>query len=215
MVYIEGSPDFLMGVAGSKGTPQYCRAVESFYVDPREFTLGDLEKHGMGKFGLLPGWEKTATEDHALPIRYDWAVARAEILGKRLPFEAEFEYAATRPDIQYASVDDSTGQFAAAAEASAVDLGAPRIYGLLSNLAEWTATSGFVRDPDGGKHRSPEWTALDYRLVRGGDSDVAEGDLAKSDRDPRFRWCVPRHEVKPGLGFRCVRSAQPRFFGDR
>jgi len=213
MVRLEGSEDFEMGVEGSRTTPLHRRPVASFYLDPREYSVGDQKHHEVGSYGPPPGWQELPDE-HALRIQYDWAVRRAEALGKRLPFEAEFEYAATRPYIEYVAVDDSAGPSGAVDSPGVENRGRPRIWGLLSNLPEWTATSGFFYGARGERIRTELLKGADHRLVRGGGEGMYVEHLPASGRDPHARAFASRYEPKPNIGFRCVRSAEPPFLGE-
>jgi hypothetical protein len=58
-----------------------------------------------------------------------------------------------------------------------------------------------------------EATFRGARSVRSGPYSVAKGnpDPAEVSRGPRFRLGVTRTSGEPGLGFRCARSARPRF----
>ncbi len=214
MVRFEGSPDFEMGIEQSPTTPRVRRSVDSFYLDACEFTVGDLKRHHFGSMGVVAGW-KQAPDTYAARVDYDKAVSIAECLGKRLPFEAEFEYAATRQDVQYIPVDESEAQANGTQPPNLEEptQGRARIRGLLSNVAEWTATRGFMYGPNNEPVRTEEMKTAAYQVIRGGrqPSQSPDGQAATSRSDPRRRMFAPREQRQPGLGFRCVRSAEPRF----
>ena len=76
-------------------TPEHHRSVPAFYLDPGEVTLKEWRASG----NTLPAEIGTAgvSEDDAMAfVNWDSAVAYAEFIGKRLPDEIEYEFAATR-----------------------------------------------------------------------------------------------------------------------
>ena len=138
-------------------------------------------------------------------------------MGKRLPHEAEYEFAATNGGkSKYPWGDDPTkiqawtfgpvGQ----PDYDRTLLNAP-IYGLFSNVAEWTLSRS-VAYP--GSQPLPG-AASEFRVIRGGTRSVATGnpDLTESPQEwnPRFRMGWAPGKSFEGVGFRCARSAKPRF----
>src|SRR5262249_54776726 len=95
-----GSDEFTMGsaeVLPGPGKPplaaRHRRRVTAFYLDPTEVTAGAYRRWLLGpKFKPGPG---DADLRAAASLTWDQAVAYAEKAGKRLPDEAEYEYAAT------------------------------------------------------------------------------------------------------------------------
>src|SRR5207244_3510041 len=99
----------------------------------------------------------------------------------------------------------------------------PPVFGLYSNVAEWTC-SWFQLYPVANPAQRARFLAPEMpeafvgtRVVRGGPSVVARGELAvppKNDDvrwEPRYRHANPRDLAHRGLGFRCARSERPRF----
>src|SRR5262249_2093226 len=148
-----------------------------------------------------------------------------ERIGKRLPDEAEYEFAATGGGkLKYPWGDE----FRLAGEWTFGPVRQPdfdrtrtqpKVYGLYSNVAEWTT---FWMYPYPSAHPlplaanpSPDMHALvrEARVVRGGAYSVVEGSPGGEELSwgPRFRHGITRKEAHPGLGFRCARSARPRF----
>lgn len=215
MAYLEGSGNFLTVLGkDSPFAKSYTIRMPSYYIDTHEFTVSDYQR-------LLPQWPPSdirwvpRPEDWAATVSFDLAVYLAEKTGKRLPTDAEYEFAATnRGRSKYPWGDSSPEPWAP------TDFGpvrspkfdrlstTPAVFGLCSNVAEWTMSITPVLFPD-----APAADVLsDGRLVRGGNLQVVDGDpsINSDNRNPRSRVAVSRPAFKPGLGFRCVRSARPR-----
>jgi formylglycine-generating enzyme required for sulfatase activity len=170
-------------------------------------------------------------EAERLPVTYvtfDQAVEYAERAGKRLPDEAEYEFVATDAGKQRFPWGDqdriAPWPFGNAGEPdwdrTAID---PSVFGLCSNVAEWTSS---CQTPYPGQHseivarfQSGQMPASFRvtRIVRGGSFGVVTGNPeppATGKRlpwHPRYRHGISRDTAYPGLGFRCARSAAPRF----
>src|SRR5690606_6782812 len=86
----------------------------------------------------------------------------------------------------------------------------PPVYGLFSNVAEWTC-SWFV-PYRGQQHHVPLEEAAHQRVVRGGSPSVIHGrpDSTDGSDGPRVRIGVTASTSFAGVGFRCARSAHPR-----
>jgi formylglycine-generating enzyme required for sulfatase activity len=218
MARFSGSASFRMGTGelGWMAWP-HRRKVEPFYIDPVEVTFGAFN-NVMPHFTVGPrGY------DHRLAVRsISWhvAVECAERLGKRLPWEAEYEFAATRGGTRrfpWGNVDRDPQDWPMGPVGTpAYDRlnTTPPVFGLYSNVAEWTM-SGPAPYP-GTDARARRFSPFDYRLyrvVRGGHPTQIEG---RDHGDPPvntpcFRPAYLRDERHPGLGFRCARSVRPRF----
>src|SRR5262249_45672774 len=157
-------------------------------------------------------------------VTFDEAVYCAELLGKRLPDEAEYEFAATnggKNRFPWGNeferiVSWPFGQIGIAPFDKA--LANPSVLGLYSNVAEWTSSwnrpysSNPVEEPPEWKERSQK-----ERIVRGGPSCVINGDAQPRQRDRNSIWdahdrvgvardAVPTDKAPlAGLGFRCAR----------
>ena len=220
MAWIKGSDDFAMGLTGSTETPLHHRRVPSFFIDPTEFSVADYRALNQGKSPLTPDWQPVP-DDYAVTHYYDAAQWRAERAGKRLPTEAEYEYAATglgRFRFPWGNEPPSEGEQQQIGPVGTpawdrLDV-TPPVFGLISNVAEWTCTWHTLypqrRSVEKIRESRPP---RDHRVVRGGDAGVIEGDgaVTAERRDPRSRQAVQVFSVKAGLGFRCVRSAKPRW----
>ncbi|MDC0935798.1 bifunctional serine/threonine-protein kinase/formylglycine-generating enzyme family protein [Pirellulales bacterium] len=217
MALVEGSNAFEMGLPNSHELPQHIRAVASFYVKTTEFTLGDFRRLLNAEPSFLASADALA-ETHALRVSFDVAASVAEDLGLRLPTEVEYEYMATnRGRSKFPSGDSfpplTLAEFGPVATPVFDRLeNTPPVFGLVSNVAEWTS-SWWVPYPPAKRRVLIE----DHRVVRGGNLATVEGDPAVTEesRGPRQRCSVVRHGAWPGLGFRCVRSAEPMFTYDQ
>ncbi|MGD9858283.1 MAG: protein kinase [Planctomycetaceae bacterium] len=233
MAYLEGSDRFEMGLEGSTLIPLHTRSVPGFYMDCREVTVAEYRRLAAPPQDPVDLHYRTVPIDWAISLKWDDAVARAEKLGKRLPSEAEYEFAATLGgtldfswDVECAKLDcdDDFGprpDFGPAGEPQFDRLPTePPIYGLCSNMAEWTLTYATVFYPPHTEHKhagSAVPGLIMSRIVRGGDESVGlEGNAAVSPetRDPRKRWAHRNGFQERGISFRGVRSARPRLHPD-
>jgi serine/threonine protein kinase len=221
MALISGGK-FTMGTTarGLSSVPPHARSVASYYIDLTEVTVAAYRKVR----GQIPADLRNlapAARDAVSFVTYDDAVRCAEQMGKRLPDEAEYEYAATnRGRYRFPWGEDtdkmkrwSYGQVGGPEYDRA--LANPAICGLYSNVAEWTCSP---QSPYPGREEPEFWPTLaTERIVRGGTLSVIQGNGRAPDSEPdrfwdaRYRLGINRGEAWPGLGFRCVRSAEPRF----
>ena len=143
-----------------------------------------------------------------MTLRFDEALDVAELNGKRLPSENEYERAIHYLEIENDANHDETlagiGPVGAAPwDRTTTD---PPIRGLASNVAEWT-TSNWGEPPV--SPTPPFVMTTDQFIVRGGTGRWMRGetDLKSGDHGPTVRTNIGRNFAFPGLGFRCVRSA--------
>jgi len=136
-----------------------------------------------------------------------------------LPDEAEYEYAATAGGTRQFPwggpadvLKDKKWAFGRAGEPPYDRLDRPEgpVFGLYSNVAEWT--SSWVGGYPGRGLAEPLPMA---RIARGGPLSVAYGkaDVQEPILGPRERLSFSITARLPGLGFRCARSARPRLTG--
>jgi formylglycine-generating enzyme required for sulfatase activity len=192
----------------------HCRRVASFYIDPTEFTFADYKK----LYRQLPHRYRQGlkSEQLAMPMDYHRAVALAEELGKRLLTEIEYEFAATVRGQWTYPWGNSEPQTAIEAEigpVTAPDFDMvdtdPPVFGLCSNVAEWTSTWAIPYPPH--LPAAGFENLKQSRIVRGGVLPLLSATSAPAMQwaDPRQRVCVPCRHSEPRLGFRCARSARP------
>ncbi len=222
MAYLPGAEQFEMGSRhlGQQAVP-HRRRVPPFFMDTTEVSNGrycsvvETQVSSSSLEECLP--EEQADEEPVVCLKFDQVVAFAERIGKRLPTEAEYECAATCGGIRkfpWGTRDRAPQQWSfgpvGTDRGDRVDLDpAHPIFGLYSNVAEWTQTRFHLYPGTVGTMPSG---AKGCRVVRGGTSSVL---MRKPNRDewsagPCSRVGVYETVRHPGLGFRCVRSAKPR-----
>ena len=237
MVEIVGGT-FAMGANDIPGTPEHQQKVSNFFLDSREVTIAEFE----AVMGALPTDVERATppfgpNDPICHVSFDNALRYAELVGKRLPTEIEYEYVATqggRTKFPWGHDLPPGEQLWRFSEAGSMAFDSaeflPEIKGLFSNVAEWTDTIGMsyyhlwpeafddTTDPQRARtfqvdpiRRTQMQIA---RIVRGGPPEIIlqkEIRWDQLDAGPRQRFMVDRTQSARGLGFRCARSAQPRY----
>jgi formylglycine-generating enzyme required for sulfatase activity len=203
--------------------------VKDFYLDSTEVTLGTARKYKAPISDVYSDLLNEADDHPYRFVSFDDALHLAERLGKRLPTETEYEYAATNGGTSlYPWGDKELKELADAKEFwpfGAVRTPAydrtrsePPAYGLFSGVAEWTDSP--LRWYPGAlefalsKRKVAALPEHDPRLriVRGGPpSVVARRPDPRDVYSPRWRSARTRDQPQPGLGFRCCRSAQPSY----
>jgi len=191
-----------------------------FYVDCNEFTVGEYKALFRGRTPMDLRYQ-LKPDDFALTVSYDQATYAAELAGKRLPTEAEFQilFSQLLKQIAIEDLHDLRKKMPHEIGAISQDSTYPLktflpVNGLVTNVAEWTSTSIAIEHAD---LQSPGF--LDSflnppRVVLGGTYELIGGSSeGESSVQERFsaRCVVDPHTIKPGLGFRCIRSQQPRF----
>lgn len=218
MAFVPGSADFEMGSAHlNQLAPPHQRSVPDFYMDTTEVTFDAyrqvFENAALSGDCLPDG----LTDDHAVVcVGFDAATAYAESIGKRLPTETEYEFAATSGG-QKKLPRVEAGEWALGPVGQdgpdRVNLDPQHpIFGLYSNVAEWTASRYTLYPPVAGMGLSMSDDLRLCRVVRGGPRNVRHGqlDAEETPNGPCSRVGILPREQQPGLGFRCVRSSHPR-----
>jgi formylglycine-generating enzyme required for sulfatase activity len=190
--------------------------VPAFFLDTTEVTVEAFHRNQDNR----AFFEKDPKRlDHAVTgVTWDQAVSYAERVGKRLPDEAEYEYAATEGGRRRFPWGNEAPPLVANTwplgpvghpKFDRLELpGQPAVFGLYSNVVEWTIS--WADSYPGMEFAKPN---PELRVIRGGPAEVAEGKLKlpQPALGPRERFCflfATGHQ--PGLGFRCARSARPR-----
>jgi eukaryotic-like serine/threonine-protein kinase len=166
-----------------------------FWLDRTEMTVGAFVE--ALEVDRAPGGE----DDASMPVRdVTWRQARAacQALGKRLPGEAEWEFAATRhpldPDRARLMTEGVTGPAPVGTHEG--DCTPEGVCDLLGNVMEWTA------DPwrEGG-----EPAGDGQRAIRGASYRV--GPVARWYASPYARAHLGEDAHDPEVGFRCALDA--------
>lgn len=200
---------------GQSLTKEY---VAPFHLDTREVTVDEFRKvyyDHMAGLGVI-----NAPGDHPMTgTLFDYAVWYAEQVGKRLPLESEYEFAATNGGkTQYPWGDDPQPipWELAAVESLEFDKTAtqPPIYGLFSNGAEFTASPYVPQLPFNSPPGRPGLTSyvFDNVTIRGA-VYAQRADIASILRTDGIgvRSGMPRRQLSDNVGFRCARSQTPRW----
>ncbi|MEX0866961.1 MAG: serine/threonine-protein kinase, partial [Pirellulales bacterium] len=191
MAHISASPIELVWQSHPR-RPRETRQVPAFLCDPEEFTVGQFRKIRSGRVPIDNRWIERP-DDFALASTYDAAVAIAEASGKRLPSMEELKRLEQLPG--------NTPQQQAAEAIGPVGVPAtdwveatPRIYGVRSNVAEWTTSLPFWLDGDERTKGFVGFQMADYRIIKG-------GALANQPGRPRSAvgdsMMVSRFELSP------------------
>lgn len=222
MTRIEGSENFPFGFSGSREIPPYTVSIAPFFIDNHEFKVEEYKAQPEGKYNDAH-LKNPLPDDVAQPMGFHESIKNAERLGKRLPTEAEYEFVATNQGTtKYPWGDDwpaaSDQQTPTSPDDPFGPVGqpefdrvamSPTVKGLVTNKAEWTIPRLLPTLYSGktARFRSLE----ESRSYRGGSAATIAGDPRNTpaDRDPRQRGEANEQLEYPGLGFRCVRSAEP------
>ena len=220
MVEIPGG-EFLMGVDGTgSDSPRHTVRLHSFLMDRTEVTCRaylsfcEATGHHLPFFWNRPGFHCGDQYPDYPVVGISWhdAQAYAEWAGKRLPTEAEWEYAAKggHDDWKYPhgnQLSPADGNYGNSELGGSVRVGSyqPNGYGLvdmMGNVVEW------VMDRYGDTYygESPEWSPEGpitgrFRVIRGGGWKSGPGCVSIAHRN-----ALPANWVDFNVGFRCVRD---------
>jgi serine/threonine-protein kinase len=214
--------NFTMGYNGSdqpSEKPEHAREVDAFFIDKHEVAVGDYyafikaSKHAPPKNWPRDWAEGRFTPEEAkLPVTgVTWFDAReyAEFVGKRLPTEIEWEYAARGTDKRLypwgaelkpnlANVGDGGKKPLKSVDSYPGGASPFGVLNMTGNAFEWT-DSDPLRYP--GSNANP----TQGKIVRGGSATATkEFALVTS------RTSIPPNEAYPDLGFRCAKSLSRR-----
>ena len=225
---------FRMGTdrLGSKrAEPPHTVSLDAFYIDKYEVTLGEY-KHFLRETGhrpLSPEIEEYAPTDEHPVVGVSWhdAMAYATWAGKRLPTEAEWEYAARgrlmdkhypwgneEPDPSRANFDNTTSRLTVGGKHPANAYG---LYDMAGNVSEWCLdpwdadfyANSPQENPFAGKKGRDETihnykTVEGLRMIRGGSSTDTAGGVHVA-----ARLYLKAKARRTNIGFRCARNASP------
>jgi serine/threonine protein kinase/formylglycine-generating enzyme required for sulfatase activity len=227
MALSPAEPEFQMGI-GNEGYFAHRRRIPSFYIESTETTYRKLAERfpnlrGIRSYVVFNQRPEDRPTDFDLPAEQIWwddALWMAELMGKRLMFESEYECVATnRGTTVFPWGDDPTPAkkwlvgSVGVADFDVVQVGNTRVQGLFSNAAEWTMTPACIYPRADGKEIGLDVDSADFFVIRGGDKPLMESG-EPSERllqlGSRSRDKAHRNTMIGGLGFRCARSHRPR-----
>ncbi|UCC44292.1 MAG: formylglycine-generating enzyme family protein [Candidatus Zixiibacteriota bacterium] len=219
MVLIPGG-SFLMGnEKGFDTGPVHKVALDSFYLDAHEVTNAEYHEFCKATERKLPefwGMEKYHCgpdfPDHpVVGVSWSDAKAYAEWADKRLPTEAEWEYAARggveSENYPYGPETDSTKANFSSEGTVAVGSFPPNGFGLYDmsgNVVEWVADyyrQDYYESSPAANPQGPEKAR--FRVIRGG--GWHSGPYCSR---VYFRNALPANWVDFNVGFRCARDLQ-------
>lgn len=213
---------FTMGDANLPSLTPHNVEVADFFLAATEVSIGEFRN----EVGSLPNLytEADLPQNDGFPvtcISFRQARNYAERVGLRLPTEEEYEFAATSAGTtKFPWGDDAepigTWEFGPVREPSfdrtPTD---PSVFGLYSNVAEWTDSFSLPYAVPAQIKLPPQIykMARESPVVRGGPFAVVDrlDDNREFQYGPRWRQGVMQDSQHRGLGFRCARSARPRF----
>ena len=204
LVRFEGSRNFTMGSTLVEDAPIRGFELPSYLLSPKEVTNEEFRN----SFIVTPPHLRQLPGEHAVTnVDFDQALHYAEMIGLRLPDEAEYEYAATLSSGKFPWGDgcDNMPFWQVDCPVGTPDFDfvrSTRVFGLCSNALEWTTSR--VPQPGVG----PGFQCI----VRGGPKVVLDGnfDIRHLRWGPQTRLEVSQFEQNSVLGFRCARSIGPR-----
>ena len=219
MVSFEGHPSFVVGVGDAGPVPEHRRSIHPFLLDTHEVTVGAVLRYAQPLPVSLRNKSRDELPADNFPIAaisLDEAMMVAEEMGKRLPTEFEYEFAAT---------NGGSTRFSWGDEAPVENLWElqptgkpnfdqtrtdPPVFGLMSNVAEYTQ-SWFVPYPNGvAITEAKSASASAFVSVRGGDPKNHVLGSEWLSLGSRKRTATEARQSLLPVGFRCAKSKSPR-----
>jgi len=218
MIFIPGG-EFVMGVEGGDDNPAHTVCVDPFYMDMHEVTNAEYELfcdstgHALPEFWGIGAYR--CGPDHpnhpVLGVSQVDAMAYAEWAGKRLPTEAEWEFAARGGlvGMRYPYGDEMDQSMENFKSDGTLPVGSlvPNDYGLYDmagNVREWVLDYydwDYYRESPRENPRGPDKEK--FAVVRGGGWHAGKGCSSVYVRYGLYpTW------VDINVGFRCVKDAE-------
>lgn len=203
--------DFTMG-DGSDQRPKHPKHIDRFYVDPTEVSIAEFEADGISKLSV-------DYQDNFAACNISWhgAAAWAERHGQRLLTEAEYEYLATNlgrsnyPAGTDAPYDTAVWPYGPVGEPAYDCIPDLNIFGLHSNVAEWTSSTHSPY-PGGRYYHHLRQKVIDQRIIRGGPSERNPIDRTENTWTKSTRYRSSHHAADffhDEVGFRCAVGLKP------
>jgi serine/threonine-protein kinase len=219
MIYIKGG-EFTMGNDLSNDEfqkPEHPETVSPFFMDQYEVTVEDYYKFMRARNQEPPqGWSESwkqgvfAPEERRLPVtNVSWYDAQeyAEFVGKRLPTEAEWEYAARGTDKRlypwgkdfnsdYGNIGEGRPKAIRPVGSFPNDRSPYGLFDMAGNVAEWT-------DSDPRPYRGSRARPDVGKILRGGSFEVD-----KSYALVTSRAALAATVKSTSVGFRCAKNVK-------
>jgi len=215
--------EFMMGSPAEEGEndehPQHQVSVETFYMDKYEVTVGEYKKF-IGETGHRPLSHEVSVYSPrnkypVVGVSWKDATAYAEWIGKRLPTEAEWEYAcrsgtSTKYNLGKSISDDDANSYKKGgkdrwAKTAPVGSFAPNAWGVFDmhgNVSEWCSDWYDKNSYSNSPSDNPQGpTTGQHRVIRGGTWDDIVHNLRSADRNK-----LSPTKTSFRVGFRCVKD---------
>lgn len=222
MVLIPAGTFLMGGDVGVDCSPVHEVSVDAFYIDKYQVTNArylafcQATGHRLPEFWGMDVYHSTLDYPEHPVVGVSWrdAAAYAAWCGKRLPTEAEWEYAARgglvgKPYPHGDDIDATLANYRRSGLAGTVPVGGydPNGYGLydmIGNVVEWVADY-YSPDYYGvSPLRNPQGPAQGkFRVIRGGGWHTGPGCCRVF-----FRNALPENWKDINVGFRCARDAE-------
>jgi hypothetical protein len=211
MKLIEGNSNTTLGEPGNAFNPEHVTVVRSFFLDVTEVSVRQWIQ-----CQFKPNTKSQTPSDMPITgISHDEATAFAEHVGKRLPFEEEYEFAARNggntnyPTGSNTNSIDERRWIISPVGSYGDDETRDGIRGLFSNVLEFTS-SWYSINSDVVGRVSPESSILigSHRVVRGGPAEILNGPIREASREttPAERVPFETFRASRAIGIRCARS---------
>ena len=219
--------EFMMGSSAGEGDsdehPQHRVYVDALYMDKHEVTIGEYKTFIKATgHRPLPGQVDVYSPGDEYPVvgvSWEDAVAYAKWIGKRLPTEAEWEYACragtSTPYTMGDAISHGTANFSGTGREDTWDKTAPvgsfdpnawGLFDMHGNVYEWCADwydkDSYSKSPSDNP-QGP--TTGQYRVIRGGAWDENTQSLRSANRNN-----LSPSETTFSAGFRCVKDLETK-----
>ncbi|MFQ5420430.1 MAG: SUMF1/EgtB/PvdO family nonheme iron enzyme, partial [Anaerolineae bacterium] len=220
MIWLPGSRLLLGSVNGQADEqPERSVTISSFFIDQYEVSNAQYRvcvqagncSNGFSNSSTRVGYRDDAQFDNypVLGVTWNQADAYCRSLGRRLPTEAEWEYAAGGPTNftwPWGNEFDSALLAANSPDAQPVDsfpegISPFGVFNMAGNVGEWVQDS-YDADfyADAPAENPVNASASSTAVFRGGSFANTDGDFFTTSR----RYAKPRNQTDGDLGFRCA-----------
>lgn len=220
MCELSGAARFEVGTpAYRRQFPEHARLVAPFYIDTQEVSVGDYLKLNQRMPRSQGSKQPPVPENFPLTqLFFNEALEYAEKIGKRLPTDFEYEFAATQGGKTFypwgndRPTKEAWNLHAVHEVTSDVTVTDPPILGLFSNAIE--IVDSRTAPYPGTANTAWHLDTLSGLILRGGAR--SEMELAQVHKEGAQYRVIhqsvgPQKLLPEQVGFRCVRSKHPRF----